>query len=336
MNYFNNEIINNKESSNEFIKTILANIKEQEHLLKKDKKILTNYITKIADLPIQNSLLYNPDSLVSFFNNLKDSLNIVNDSVSELEYFESKTNDLIEQNRLDIEMLNAMFIEYNDTLLKSYNEQIKIYDFIIYASNFINFSFNKQTENAIEDINDVKEKNSQINDETEEIQNKSEQSTESNNKKTEPIIESSPEIEIPIPNEIVENTLLISEMSGKVVLPYSISELNNILENNLDKYKNISEIIEDKYTIPYSYYKNPIFARFKETFKLVKNKEHKSIKEAFDLAVELMFNYNIHPAIISACKNIDELDIYLDYLDTNETDKFDCFKIKFEIAPTIK
>lgn len=51
--------------------------------------------------------------------------------------------------------------------------------------------------------------------------------------------------------------------------------------------------------------------------------------------MELLFNYNLHPAIISACKNIDELDIYLDYLENNETDKFNCFNIKFEIAPSI-
>ena len=95
-----------------------------------------------------------------------------------------------------------------------------------------------------------------------------------------------------------------------------------------------NEVIENEFTIPYSNVKNPSFSRFKEAFRLVKNKEQKSIKEAFDLGMELLFNYNLHPAIISACKNIDELDIYLDYLENNETDKFNCFNIKFEIAPS--
>ena len=67
----------------------------------------------------------------------------------------------------------------------------------------------------------------------------------------------------------------------------------------------------------------------------MKKKENGSIKDAFDLGMELLFNYNLHPAIITACKNLDELDIYLDYLENNETDKFDCFKIVFEIAPIV-
>ena len=31
--------------------------------------------------------------------------------------------------------------------------------------------------------------------------------------------------------------------------------------------------------------------------------------------------------------NLDELDIYLDYLDNNQTDKYNCFSITFEIPP---
>ena len=67
----------------------------------------------------------------------------------------------------------------------------------------------------------------------------------------------------------------------------------------------------------------------------MRKREHSSFLEAIDLGTELAFNYNLHPAIISACKNLDELDIYLDYLDTGGTDKFDCFKIIFELAPMI-
>ena len=62
-------------------------------------------------------------------------------------------------------------------------------------------------------------------------------------------------------------------------------------------------------------------------------KEKASVIKAFELGMELFFNYNLHPAIISACKSLDELDIYLDYLEDNETHKFDCFKIIFDMAP---
>ena len=55
--------------------------------------------------------------------------------------------------------------------------------------------------------------------------------------------------------------------------------------------------------------------------------------EAFDLGMELTFNYNLHPAIICACKTLSELDLYLDYLDNKENGKFDCFKIIFDVPP---
>ena len=130
---------------------------------------------------------------------------------------------------------------------------------------------------------------------------------------------------------LIENTLVISETQGKVFLPYTIDTLKSILEEENTKYKNINEVIEGEFVIPFTNFKNPILSRFKEAFKLIRYKEHGSIKDAFDLGMELLLNYNLHPAIISACKNIDELDIYLDYLENNETDKFDCFNIKFEI-----
>ena len=75
--------------------------------------------------------------------------------------------------------------------------------------------------------------------------------------------------------------------------------------------------------------------------------QKKSIIFSLNLATELVFNYNLHPAIITACRNLDELDIYLDCLENkqlsyicfklenNETEKFKCFNIIFEIPPII-
>lgn len=67
----------------------------------------------------------------------------------------------------------------------------------------------------------------------------------------------------------------------------------------------------------------------------ISNEFLENLKYSFDLATELLFNYNLHPAIISACRNLDELDIYLDRPDSGETDKFSCFNIVFEIPPVI-
>lgn len=130
------------------------------------------------------------------------------------------------------------------------------------------------------------------------------------------------------------NTLIISEEDGKVYLPYSKDEIKNeVLQNKGTK---ISEVIEDKYILPLDKYKNSMRARFREGYNLMYKKEGKSKKSAIMLGIELMFETNLHPAIISACKNLEELDIYLDCLEDNELEKFSCFKIIYKSLPTLR
>lgn len=133
-----------------------------------------------------------------------------------------------------------------------------------------------------------------------------------------------------------EKKLIISDMKKKVTLPYNVTELNKILSNKKNKYSTIDDIIEDLYTKPLSYYKAPAISRFKEAYKLITKKEHKSKLKAFSLASEMFFNYNLHPAIITACHNLDELDIYLACLADNQLNDFNCFDIQYEYAPALK
>lgn len=135
--------------------------------------------------------------------------------------------------------------------------------------------------------------------------------------------------------QYIENTLIISETKGKIFLPYVLKNLKATLKNSSNTYANLDEVLEKNYILSFDSFKSPSISRFREAFKLAKTKSNKSVRESFDLAVELIFNYNLHPAIITACKNLDELDIYLDYLESGETDKFDCFNIMFEIPPKL-
>ena len=134
---------------------------------------------------------------------------------------------------------------------------------------------------------------------------------------------------------LVENTLIISETNKTVTLPYKISDLKDILRNNSEKYNSLSDIILDKYTIPISEYKFSALSRFKEAYRLIINKEHGSKKQALNLAFELFSNYNLHPAIIAACKNLNELDIYLSCLEFNELEDFRFFKIVYDALPVV-
>ena len=137
-------------------------------------------------------------------------------------------------------------------------------------------------------------------------------------------------------NSICDNrTLLISEETQKVYLPYTIEEIMKKL-NNSDEYQTAKEVIENEYTLPLSTFKTPILSRFKEAYRIMRVKEKSSMYAAIDLGLELMFNSNLNPAVIRACKDLKELNIYLDCLYENELDKFDCFKIVYKVLPKIQ
>lgn len=127
------------------------------------------------------------------------------------------------------------------------------------------------------------------------------------------------------------NTLLISEVQNKVLLPFKASKINEILKSKNNSYNNIEQIIKEKYTIPLGNYKNKSISRYRETFILMKEKEKASLMDSIDLALEMMKNVYLHPAIITACENLDQLDVYLDCLETNELNDFPFFEVKFEL-----
>ena len=143
-----------------------------------------------------------------------------------------------------------------------------------------------------------------------------------------------------IDNEILSNfylekSLIISELKKKVFLPFTINEIKELLLSNHSEYETIQSVIDHLYTRPLDDYKFSAISRFKEAYKLVTEKEKGSKLKAIGLGIELFFNYNLHPAIITACKSLNELDIYLACLEDNTLDDFQFFDVKYEIAPAI-
>ncbi len=133
--------------------------------------------------------------------------------------------------------------------------------------------------------------------------------------------------------DLIENTLIISEQDKTVVLPYTFKQLNNILKANPDKYTDVWDVVDKMFTKPIKYYKNAPIARFREAYKLAKDRENMSFKGALDLAFECFFNSALHPAIISSCNNLNQLDVYLSCLEYNELDDFYFFDIMYKIPP---
>ena len=275
-------------------KSIEIQIKMQENY----SKILLECLKNINDL-IQNTENFETiNGLVELLREIKVNLEQLRSNILKIKNLQILLESIpcdISDNISILEKYNKFAIECQDDI---YNIIPRVNDFILkYVEKA---SFKVSLENTIE--NNFIEKEKQIEDKYEK-------------------------------KEITDNdTLIISEIKNKVFLPYSVTELNEKLNNNKN-YRNLEDVINKEYIIPFDRYKNSIIARFRETYNLMRKKEKASITDSLDLALELSFNNLLNPAIITACKSLDELDIYLDCLNSNELDKFTIFKIKYEILP---
>ena len=130
------------------------------------------------------------------------------------------------------------------------------------------------------------------------------------------------------------SVLKISEKDKKVYLPYSAKELSEYLNRYPDQYSSLDDVIENEFILPSDFYlKHPVVARFREAYSLIRDRESKSVLDAIKFSVDLMFRYNLNPAIIAACKKQEQLENYLSWLDRNKLDVFSDFEIIFELTP---
>ena len=133
------------------------------------------------------------------------------------------------------------------------------------------------------------------------------------------------------PNDkILERTLYVSSSHKNAILPYSTVELENCFSSNPEKYSSIQDIIDKEYTVSLKNFQNSAISRFKETYNLARNKSGFSVLKSLSLANELLFASNVDPIIIRACKNVNELYIYLSCLEDNILNEFKCFKIIYD------
>ena len=291
---------------------IANNLNTQLNIQEMNIKILLECLKNINEVIQNTENLDTLNELIDLLKEIKINLKKLRDNISRLNKIQSLL-ELIPVNISD-NNLNDKLEEYNNLAISfqndTYNINSEVSNFILRYIEKTSFSNKK---NNKEDISE------------EEVQ----KTVIENEKRLKDIA-----IEKELENtEITDNdTLLISQKQNKVFLPYTVSELKEKLYKN-KKYNNIQEIINNEYIIPFDRYKNSIISRFKEAYNLMRKKEKASITDSLDLALELSFNSLLNPAIITACKNLDELDIYLDCLSSNELDKFNIFKIKYEILP---
>lgn len=151
----------------------------------------------------------------------------------------------------------------------------------------------------------------------------------SDNSKSEEISEEISEVNIQN-----NNTLIISEKDNKVFLPYTVSEIQSYMEKYPKEYKSLEYVINKEFILPLDYYtKHPSLARFREAYSLIRDREAKSVFDALKYALNVMFKYDLNPAIISACKTEEALNFYIECLENKDLSKFNLFKIEFKLNP---
>ena len=320
MLFFNEELFNNKEQLNLFMAKIQENIKFNIKILSMHKSILLNYVLKIVDEPILENSIDNAEQTIDFLTKLQYFLGLVDQNMECVEFLQSNYNKL--KIPFELSELQEYYNIYNEKISEINSSQLELNNFFAETSKILSYMIPNKEHKENTEPKENKENNEHKENTEQKEQKIAEEpsalaNTDSNNS-----IEN---------NDLIypENTLIISEISKTVLLPYKKSELDNLEDVSVNK----NDLIREKYVVPIEKYKSPALSRFREAFKLMRNIEKKSMIEAIDLGIELSLNSKLHPAIISACRNLNELDIYLDYLDSNQTDKFNCFSIKFEITP---
>lgn len=129
-------------------------------------------------------------------------------------------------------------------------------------------------------------------------------------------------------------TLIISEKTNNIYLPYKIPELINYIDNYPDAYSSLSDVVAQEFILPFDYFmKHPYKSRFFETYNLLRNRQGNSVFSSITAGLKLMPRNDLNPAIIASCKSEDELKTYLYYLDANRLDEFKAFNIIYQVNP---
>ena len=294
----------------------LNNILNQQRQL---KKTLFLYLEKLSESLSNATDTHDTTSLISCLETIKKNFENIKENIDKIKELKKYLLDSLKLDFFDPIYFEKYNKDFKSLFNKISDDNIFYYTFMESILKHMTVNFPDFNSNTIKDIsnnieltpNVVSEK---VLDETE-IKNKINKLQNNINHEN---------------LHLNENVLLVSEKNKNVVLPYSTVELEIFFSDHPEKYSSIQDIIDKEYTLPLKYYKHAAISRFKEAFYLARKKSKLSFLKSLSLANEVFFNSNLNPAIITACRNVDELYIYLSCLDDNALDKFNCFKIVYD------
>ena len=235
--------------------------------------------------------------------------------------------------------------ENNEEIVPVSDETENVAEEVVEENNEEIAPVSDEVEEIVEEV--VEENNEEIvpvSDETEDV---AEEVVEENNEEIAPVSDETEDVAEEVVEEVAEEiveeeineetefsqeqleekTLVICKDDDIAILPYSFTDLEEFFSDNPEKYSSIQDIIEQEYTVSLKDYENTSFARYKEAYKLAKDKSNLSLPQSVTYAKKLLLENDVLPIVIASCKNIDELDNYLDCLDSNKLEDFKYFKI---------
>lgn len=171
-------------------------------------------------------------------------------------------------------------------------------------------------ETVVESIKEIEEIN-----ETNKSTKKSKDFTIIDDSEEEPVEDTLPSI------DLQEKELIIKKSLGIAILPYSISDLDELFLDDPEKYSSIQDIIDQEYTVNLKDFENSSITRYKEAFKLAKDKSNYTFSQAVNFAKKLLVENEVTSLIIASCKSVEELEFYIECLNNNKLDDFHHFKI---------
>lgn len=337
----NNEIKNKITNVENLLKNELSTIINLKASTQNNKNYLMNTLEKLSNNFTAENVIEEAKMLPQLFKTLNDALSKANSNVLILKDLETAVNSILfsismqySNNSIDISDLERQLNLYN---LKKIESKNTILNNSTYVEKFITSTqavvndltecIENSKENVIKNFKESKQNNSSIN----KIENIDKNSETSELSDITNITNNANENILYKPYKLQENdTLLISEKQEKIFLPYTLQDLSNFISTSE---KSIEDIIRENFIIPINKFKNPTMSRFKEAYNLAKNKSDYSMLKSFNFAVDVMFKYSLNPAIIIACKNVEELKDYLNCLKEQKLNLFKAFKIKYEINP---
>lgn len=318
-NTFLNSLFTSQEY--EFINRMDSDVKKIDESLRKEeiyRNQIVTYINTLNDMLTSNS---SDNNILKAIDDSKNYFQIVNENIKQLNIYKESFGNIKHQ-IMDFLIKIDSLDNISEVNLKDDISKLKL-DISVFTLD------SKNIENDIQSNNEKIEEFLNKNNITTSIE--FEYTKPTYNKLSDNIKESDKQDTYIAKNN---NTLVVSEKLKKVLLPYSEKEILEYLEQYPNQYKSFEDVVRKEYIIPIDMYlKHPVIARFRESYSLIRDKEAMSILDAFKFAMEMMFRYEINPAIIAACKSKLQLEKYLDCLSRKKLDEFLDFEINFEINP---